>query len=293
MTDYNAKNKYSMRMQRNLFSLQYGLLSAPFTSTSGNISITAGKSSCTSTIVTIKAQRYSCFIKKRCSLGATESEDDMCNRRFAINQLVLGSRVLGYELWDGRQVCELTATQILKDLKDGKEIIGLCPDSSGETLVLDSEKALYTNMMVHRHIGQYTPLMDTDTVVSVFFIVTGLCEKDGRQVYQTISSKFERKDMSLEQLLAYYDMGAICGGCRVADGKIILSGFIGGNASEVVDSETPKTGRPAKTNQAALTDPKKKGDALLQHAESQSDAIRQTNQEKTSGTSIKNDRKNK
>lgn len=76
----------------------------------------------------------------------------MCNRRFAINQLVLGSRVLGYELWDGRQICELTATQVLKDLKDGKEIIGLCPDASGETLVLDSEKAFYTNMMVHRHI---------------------------------------------------------------------------------------------------------------------------------------------
>lgn len=280
-------------MQRNLFSLQYKLLSSLFTGTSDNISITAGKSSCTYTIVTIRTQRYSCFIKKRCSLSATESEDDMCNRRFAINQLVLGSRVLGYELWDGRQVCELTATQVLKDLKDGKEIIGLCPDASGETLVLDSEKAFYTNMMVHRHIGQYTPLRDNDTVVSVFFIVTGLCEKDGRQVYKTISSRFERKDMTSEQLSAYYDMGAICGGCRVTDGKIVLAEFIGNNTSEVVGSEIKKTDKPVKTNQATTALPKKKEDALLQHTEGQTDTIGQTKQENTAVTPIKSDRKNK
>lgn len=264
--------------------------------TSSNLPIPAGKSSCTPTIVPIRPQRYSCFIKKVCSLGATESEDDMCNRRFAVNQLVLGSRVLGYELWDGRQVCEMTAAQILKDLKDGKEIIGLCLDASGEKLVLDSEKAFYTNMMVHRHIGQYVPIEDSDTVVAVFFIVTGLYEKDGRQVYQTVSSRFERKDMTAEQLLAYYDMGAVCGGCRVTDGKIMLAGFIKKDPSLGIDSAKEEADEAVGKSQTPPADPEKQKDAVLLRAEGQADTsgrTKQIRQEKGGSTVEKRDRKNK
>ncbi|OIZ62718.1 hypothetical protein BLA28_20195 [Eisenbergiella tayi] len=144
----------------------------------------------------------------------------MC--KVAVNRLFLGARELGWELWDGKQVIEMTSGQIKAALKNGKsEILGLCLDGKGE-LQLDHEGYMMENIMCKVHIGKLIPLIEDGLVMmNIFYYVTGTEEMDGEIYYHLISSRFARETLKAEKLLALYELGAIAGGMKVEDGKII------------------------------------------------------------------------
>ena len=145
-----------------------------------------------------------------------------------INKLHLGTRELGYELMDINklEVVEMTAGQIKSALKAGKEILGV-KVSAGNELELDKEKYFMTNLMRKVHINKLEPLYDTESsLANIFFYVAGVTEKNGKTLYNCINSRFGRCQMDDNKLRVYYEMGAIAGGIKIENDKIIVSDLI-------------------------------------------------------------------
>lgn len=144
----------------------------------------------------------------------------MC--KVAINRLFLGARELGWELWNGKEITEMTSGQIKTVLKGGKsEILGLVLDEKGE-LQLDREGYMMNNIMCKVHIGKLTPMIEDELVMmNVFYYVVGTKEEDGNMVYEVVSSRFARETLGKEKLMALYELGAVAGGMKVENGEII------------------------------------------------------------------------
>ena len=147
----------------------------------------------------------------------------MCTMRVAVLKEMLGNRETGYTLWDGKQVMEQTAKQIKDLIKSGKKVCGLTLDGNGE-LVLDKIGFFTTNLMEHRHCGNYKPMYDEDCMSNLFYIVIG-SHKDGEDtVYDCISTKFERLTLAESDVRAYLRIKVISGGCRLNEkGEIELA----------------------------------------------------------------------
>ena len=146
----------------------------------------------------------------------------MC-KLFVVNSLYLGNRSLGLELWDGKGVVEMTEKQVRDGLNSGKEIYGLRVAANGIDLDIDSEDFYMTNLVIHRHIGNYQPMFETENPVSIMFIVTGMKEEKGSKVYELISSRFEKKEVSEDMLKSLFLMGAVCGGAKLDGDTIIMA----------------------------------------------------------------------
>ncbi|ODR29525.1 hypothetical protein [Eisenbergiella tayi] len=144
----------------------------------------------------------------------------MC--KVAINRLFLGARELGWELWNGKEIIEMTSGQIKTALKGGRsEILGLVLDEKGE-LQLDKKGYMMQNIMCKVHIGKLTPMIEDELVMmNIFYYVVGIEEQDGEILYQAVSSRFARETLKAEKLLALYELGAVAGGMKVENGKII------------------------------------------------------------------------
>lgn len=144
----------------------------------------------------------------------------MC--KVAINRLFLGARELGWELWNGKEIIEMTSGQIKTALKSGRsEILGLCLDEKGE-LQLDKEGYMMQNIMCKVHIGKLTPMIEDELVMmNIFYYVVGIEEQEGEILYQVVSSRFARETLKAEKLLALYDLGAVAGGMKVENEKIV------------------------------------------------------------------------
>ena len=147
----------------------------------------------------------------------------MCKMRVAVLKENLGQRETGYTLWDGRQVMEQTAKQIKDLIKSGKKVCGLTLDEKGE-LILDKDGFFTTNLMVHRHCGNYKPLMEEGCMANLFYIVIG-SRKDGENTfYDCISTRFEQLTLNEADVRAYLRIGMISAGCRIGeDGKIEIA----------------------------------------------------------------------
>ena len=76
--------------------------------------------------------------------------------------------------------------------------------------------------MVKTHINSLKPKYEEDCMANIMYIVTGSSTKNGKQVYDVISSRFERTSFSEEKLKAMLELGVIAGGCKVDGDKIIL-----------------------------------------------------------------------
>ncbi len=142
----------------------------------------------------------------------------MCMRRFVISRTMLGNREQGWVLDDGVSISEMTSKEIVTALSKGQEIYGLAVGSDG-TLVPDGE--FFTrNIMEHRQVGNYKPMIDDDEcVANVFYIVTGQNEKGE---YTAISTKHERTVLSGERCRVMLEMKVISAGAKLEDGRIVL-----------------------------------------------------------------------
>lgn len=144
----------------------------------------------------------------------------MC-KYYVINELALGNRSLGYELATDREIVEMTAKSIRDGIKAGKEIYGLKVADNGIDLVLD-DKFYMRNYMVKTHINSLKPKYEEECMANIMYVVTGSQIKNGKQVYDVISSRFERTSFSEEKLKAMLELGVIAGGCKLDGDKIIL-----------------------------------------------------------------------
>lgn len=138
----------------------------------------------------------------------------MCKMRVAVLREMLGNRELCWTLWNGKEVMELTARQIKDCIKKGNQICGLMIGKSGE-LEFDKNGFFTTNIMEHRHCGNYVPMVTNECVANLFYIVIGSHIENGVVVYDCISTKFEQTIITESDLRAYLKIGIVSGGARL------------------------------------------------------------------------------
>ena len=150
----------------------------------------------------------------------------MCRKLVAINNLRLGTRELGWELYSlpKGEILEFTSKQLRDIIKAGKdEVYGLKIAENGFDLVFD-EDFFTTNMMYKVHIGSLTPMVQTDCMVNLFYVVIATHVEHGELLFDVISSRFERTSFNEDKLRTLLEMGVISGGAKLDEnGKIVVA----------------------------------------------------------------------
>lgn len=169
----------------------------------------------------------------------------MCKMNVVVNKLLLGNRVLGYECWSGKEVMEYTEKQLKDMIVAGKQkVCGLTLNENGE-LVLD-EKGFFTkDMTLHTHIGNWKS-MNEENMYNLLYICIGNKEKDGKQIYNCISSRFEQLEISEEDMRAYLKIGIVSGGAKLDGEKIIVAST---EIEKAVEEQKADTEQKAETEQ--------------------------------------------
>ena len=146
----------------------------------------------------------------------------MCKMKVAINKLMLGNRELGWELWDGKGVLELTSRQIKDAIKSGERVYGLKLDKS-EELTLDAEGFFTTDLMYHSHVGNYKSMTNDACVTNQVLVCVGSKTAGGRKVFDCISSRFEQIRVSEEEMKAYLKIGLVTSGAKLNGEEIVMA----------------------------------------------------------------------
>ena len=147
----------------------------------------------------------------------------MCRKLIVVNELYLGARQLGWEAYSlpKGEIVEFTDKQLRNLLLTGKEeVYGLAISEETGELIPDTENFYCRNWMVKSHINSLIPKFENDSLVNLFYIVTGTHKEKGTQLYDVISSRYERTSFSEERIKALYEMGIISGGLKI-EGNIL------------------------------------------------------------------------
>lgn len=142
----------------------------------------------------------------------------MCRKLIVVNELYLGARQLGWEAYSlpKGEIVEFTDKQLRNLLLTGKEeVYGLAISEETGELIPDTETFYCRNWMVKSHINSLIPKFENDSLVNLFYIVTGTHKEKGTQLYDVISSRYERTSFSEERIKALYEMGIISGGLKI------------------------------------------------------------------------------
>lgn len=144
----------------------------------------------------------------------------MCKMRVVVRREMLGAREQAWSVWSGKEVMEYTGNQIKSMIKSGQKVCGLTLKEVD--LAPDTEGFFTTNIMEHRYCGNFTPMVENESVMAnVFYIVIGSHEEKGVTYYDCISTKFEQAKFNESDVKAYIRLGIISGGARLgADDKI-------------------------------------------------------------------------
>lgn len=146
----------------------------------------------------------------------------MCKMYVAIRREMLGSRETAWSLWTGKDVFETTAKNIKDMINAGKKVSGLVIGADGE-LALDTEGFYTTNIMEHRSAGNYKPMVEGDVMANLMYTVIANNQKNGKNVYECISNRFEQLVLDEQEVKTYIRMGIICSGAKLSGDKIIVA----------------------------------------------------------------------
>lgn len=156
----------------------------------------------------------------------------MCRKLVMINELFLGSRQLGVEVYSlpKGEVIEYTTKQLKDAIRSGvDEVYGVVINEETNELIPDTENFFCTNWMVKSHINSLVPRFESDSLVNLFYIVLGTHKEKGNLVYDVISSRYERTSFTEEKIKTLLDMHIISAGARM-----------NGDTIEVAPLEKPK-----------------------------------------------------
>ena len=146
----------------------------------------------------------------------------MCKMRTVVLREMLGNREICWSLWSGKDVMEMTSNQIKNLIKAGTKVCGLTIGEDGN-LAADLEGFYCTNIMEHRHCGNYVPMDTEGCMANLFYIVIGKHEEKGAVLYDCISTKFEQLSITEADLKAYLKIGIVSAGAKLEGDKIILA----------------------------------------------------------------------
>ena len=147
----------------------------------------------------------------------------MC-KMYVTSEIMLGNRSLGYSLYEeGHGVKEMTENQLIKALKDGKEIYSLKVNEKGNGLELD-EEFFATDIMEYSHIDNFQRKFGDSTMANVLYTVLGSHEENGKILYDVVSNRYEVNSFGEEKIKVLFEIEAIGAGAKLSEeGKIILA----------------------------------------------------------------------
>lgn len=132
-------------------------------------------------------------------------------KKFVINRVDLGQRVVGYELFNsavnGGEVIGMTPKQLCDAIKAG-EVLGMTAD-----MKLDEAKGFHA-IMVKTGVGNLTST-DPTAVANLMYTVY---KREGEN-FKVISSRFGRQTFCADKIKALLDLGAVNG--VVLDGNTL------------------------------------------------------------------------
>lgn len=149
----------------------------------------------------------------------------MCRKLIVTNKLSLGNRELGWEAYSmpKGEVLEFTGKQLKDAITRGTdEVYGLRLSDDGE-LVFDREGFYTVNMMNKLHINTLVPIDETECMANLFYTVIGTCEKDGKMLYDAVSSRYERVLLTEEKAKIMIEMGIISSGAKLDGDRIAVA----------------------------------------------------------------------
>lgn len=151
----------------------------------------------------------------------------MCRKIYITNELTLGQRPLGWEVWvlPKGEVQEFTSKQLKDIIKQGnEEVYGLVVNKTTGELEADTEGFYVTNYMVKRHINSLVPKNPEDCLVNLFYIVIGTHKEKGATLYDVVSSRYERTSFTEDKVKTLLEMGIISAGVRIVGDKLEIAG---------------------------------------------------------------------
>ena len=158
-------------------------------------------------------------------------------KKFVINRVDLGQRVIGYELFNpgvnGGEVVGYTPKQLSDAVKTG-EVMGVVLNERGE-LVLDKARG-FQAMMVKTGIGTLNST-DPSSVANIQYIVYA---KDGEN-YKVVNSRFGRQTFCKDKVLALVELGAVSG--VVLDGDALKCSWELGESQEAGEKAPAPVGK--------------------------------------------------
>lgn len=149
----------------------------------------------------------------------------MCRKLIAVNELYLGSRQLGFEMYSlpKGEVVEFTSKQLKGIMESGKdEVYGIKLSETNEW-VPDMEGFYCRNWMVKSHINSLTPKFEGESMANIFYIVIGKRTDKGNEVYEAVSSRYERTAFPEEKARTLLEMGIISAGAKLEDGNVVAA----------------------------------------------------------------------
>ena len=181
----------------------------------------------------------------------------MCKMRVALNQLVLGNRELGWELFDGKQSLEMTSRQVTDCIKAGEKVCGLTLGKY-EQLELDKEGFYTTNMTIHSHIGNYRVMNEDTGMSNLLFVCIGKHEEAGVVFYDCISNRFEQRAIPESDMKVYLKLGLVSGGAKLDGENIVLASLeYEKEEKTVAESKAVKAVDTKKATDTKKAEPKK------------------------------------
>ena len=152
----------------------------------------------------------------------------MCRKLVVTNQLSLGNRILGVEVFSlpRGEVLEFTLSQLKSIIRQGKDqVYGLKLTEENE---LELDDAFYTRSMMNKtHINSLKPISldDEETVmVNLFYIVIGTHTENNVTMYDVISSRYERNSFTAEKVKTLLELHIISAGATLNEkGEIVVA----------------------------------------------------------------------
>ena len=73
------------------------------------------------------------------------------------------------------------------------------------------------------HTGMLTPMVPSDTLANLFYLVIGTHKDGDITMYDVISSRYERNSFNAEKVKTLIELGIITSGAKLENGEIVVA----------------------------------------------------------------------
>ena len=143
----------------------------------------------------------------------------MCKKLTAVYLETLGSRKIGWHLWNGAEAVGMTETQLRSYMRDGGVVNGLRLTEDGTT---EADPDWGGVMLAKSGINTFSPIdPDADLIAAKSFMLVRVVQGSKANRYEFITNRWGRECMEEDQVKAMLTIMPL-GGVRLDGKKLIV-----------------------------------------------------------------------